>query len=281
MSTLDADTIRHSIATGLQQRLDRIEVFSEIGSTNSYLLEQTAPQTGHFRVALADYQTAGRGRMQKRWLSPRATGLCMSMAYTFARLPQNLPALTLAVGTAVVTALEHFQLNGLMLKWPNDVMANDRKLGGILTELRTGEEIGAGKGAANGATIVVGFGMNVDFRAAPHGDSDTDQLSEFTDLRSLGVSIPDRSVLAVALIECLIHCMSTYENEGFDAYRSRWQRYDWLKGQRVQIEVPDGVIDGTATGIDTDGALFLSNDTGTRRVTSGSIVSSIHVASSP
>ena len=120
-----------------------LEVFGEIDSTNSYLLNVPPPPAGRFRVAIAEHQTGGRGRMDRRWVSPAATGLCLSIAYTFTDTPSDLSCATLAVGIAIAEALEEIGILGIGLKWPNDLVFRGGKLGGILTELRSnrGSEI--------------------------------------------------------------------------------------------------------------------------------------------
>ena len=134
MTNLDADAILGGLGEFASHRIEEFETFAEIESTNSYLLQQPAPSPGRVRVALTDNQTAGRGRHGRTWQSPPGSGLCLSMGYTFARQPSNLPALTLAIGLGVTEALSEVGVHGVLLKWPNDLMADDGKLGGILTE---------------------------------------------------------------------------------------------------------------------------------------------------
>ena len=101
-------------------------------------MSQPPPGGRPFRVAIADQQTAGRGRHYRRWVSPPGAGLYMSFAYSFEDPPENLPSLTLAIGVGVIAALQEFNIEGVSLKWPNDIVALDGKLGGILTEFQSG-----------------------------------------------------------------------------------------------------------------------------------------------
>ena len=134
MSKLDADAIRASLGEAAGLRLEALELFPEIESTNSYLMQGAAPAAGAIRVALTDNQVAGRGRHGRTWQSPPGSGICLSMGYTFAAQPEKLPALTLAIGLGVIEALESIGIDGVALKWPNDLVADASKLGGILTE---------------------------------------------------------------------------------------------------------------------------------------------------
>jgi BirA family biotin operon repressor/biotin-[acetyl-CoA-carboxylase] ligase len=263
MMTPDADSIRQQIAVDVLEQMDRLEVFSEIESTNSYLLGLPAPAPGRLSVALADHQTAGRGRRDRRWLSPPGTGLCMSLAYTFAKMPVNPGALTLAIGTAAIAALEQLDFDGLMLKWPNDLMANDCKLAGILAEV--------GIGDSDGVTVVLGFGLNIDFQTASNAGVDSIPDGNVIDLRSLQGNIPDRALLSAGVIKCMFDCLTRYERSGFSAFHSDWRQYDWLNGRTVEIDNPDSVVTGVANGIDTDGALLMTTSDGPRRVISGSV----------
>ncbi len=120
MSSLDATLIRRLLSERTSAQLDDLECFASIASTNTYLLEQAPPKAEQFRVAIADHQTAGRGRHHRRWVSPAGTGLCMSLAYTFDEQPEQLSSLTLAIGIGVVDALRQLQIEGVSLKWPND-----------------------------------------------------------------------------------------------------------------------------------------------------------------
>ena len=154
MISLDAGAIRGALSEDVAARLFSFEVFSEIESTNSYLMQQEAPPPGHASVALTDNQTMGRGRHGRTWQSPPGSGLCVSVGFTFATQPANLPALTLAIGLGAIAALEGLGVSGVQLKWPNDLVAGDGKLGGILTETRSH--------SSGLISIVSGLGINVD-----------------------------------------------------------------------------------------------------------------------
>src|SRR5210317_2169135 len=139
MSNLDADAIRRFANDPLRERLAAFDVFPEIGSTNTYLMQAAGPAPGMISIAATSNQTAGRGRQGKIWQSPPGSGIAISVAYTFAAQPANLPALTLMLGLGVVDALEELGATSVMIKWPNDLVALDGKLGGILAEAQPGK----------------------------------------------------------------------------------------------------------------------------------------------
>lgn len=263
MTLLDVEQIRAPIAHESRERLDLLEVFAEIDSTNSHLMAQPAPLPGRFRVALAEHQTAGRGRREKQWHSPASGGLCMSMAYTFAQPRLDLAAVTLAAGVGIAEALESIGASGIGLKWPNDLVMRDGKLGGILTEVR--------RRPGGQLTIVVGLGINVDLRDALRREKISSSIGRVSDLASCGVRVSSRSALSATLIEKLFDTLVDFEAGGFATFTERYDRYDWLKGQSVIVELPDGRVDGISAGIDADGALIVRAGRERKRILSGSV----------
>jgi BirA family biotin operon repressor/biotin-[acetyl-CoA-carboxylase] ligase len=260
---IEPDTILALLRGAVRDRLDALDAFDEIGSTNAYLLEQAPPQPQRFRVALADHQSAGRGRQGHRWLSEPGSSVCLSLSYSFAGTPPDLPAVTLAVGVGVVQALERAGVRGAGLKWPNDIVVRDGKLGGILTEVHSA--------GSDGTSIVVGVGINVDL-----GDSEAfgqvmPRIGHVSDLASVTGTTPSRPELVALLIEQVVDALARFGSAGLDPFVESWQRLDWLRGQRVTIESGEQLIDGICAGIDSDGALLLNSGQSRRRILSGSV----------
>lgn len=262
MSILNVAHIQKPLSELANTNLEKLEAFSSIASTNTYLMTQPAPPAGRFRIAIADHQTSGRGRHARRWISAPGSGLNLSMSYTFARMPEQLPALTLAMGVAVITSLQMAGVEGVSLKWPNDVVALDGKLGGILTEVQRRSD--------DGVTVVVGLGLNVHLRDQIDFGEDSDWAHRAVDLNSLMQVLPERELLAAAVIEHLYGSMAKFETQGFA--RRDWQQHDWLLGREVTVDMPDKQITGIAAGVDEDGALLIETRNGQQRVISGSIV---------
>lgn len=259
---LDADAIRAAVRA--QDRIDSFELFGEISSTSSYLLEQTAPSHGRFRIAIAEGQTAGRGRMGKRWYSPEYSGLCLSVSATIRVTAQELPCLTLATGVGVVRGLEKLGARGVELKWPNDLIADDGKLGGILTEVHST--------SGQDASIVIGVGLNHDLHGVPETADLAPQMDYVSDLFSCMPKLPSRNVVAAEVIGAVFDSTQAFESRGFGEYAATWSDYDWLAGKRIFVDVAADRLCGTYAGIDTDGALLLQTAAGMRRVVSGSVI---------
>jgi BirA family biotin operon repressor/biotin-[acetyl-CoA-carboxylase] ligase len=260
---LDAEALAAALGPAASRLVARLDLFAEIDSTNTYLLGR-GPEPGRMNVCLAEFQNAGRGRRGRRWSAPFAAGLCLSASWRFIERPAELPALTLAVGVAARRVLERLAQLQVELKWPNDLVWNDRKLGGILVETISDP--------GGGCYAVAGLGLNV---AMPPGS--LQEISDWpkgaADLNAAtGGSPPRRARLAAALIESLGELFSTYAATGFGPYRDELAAADYLKGKRVSVTGAAEVLGGTARGLDTDGALRVEVAAGRcRRVVSGEV----------
>jgi BirA family biotin operon repressor/biotin-[acetyl-CoA-carboxylase] ligase len=200
---------------------------------------------------------------------PFGGGICLSVGWQFAGMPADAAALTLAVGVAVRRVLERVAGLTIALKWPNDLVHDERKLGGILVEL-TAEAQGR-------VHVVAGIGLNVSLPA-----ESLRALSDWprgaTDLTSaLGREPPRRAALAGALVNELAELVADYEEHGFAAYRSEWRSADFLRGRAVRLDESDGQSFGTAVGIDAAGALLVEDARGVRhRVVAGDVTVRSH-----
>ncbi len=261
---LDAKKLRARLRAAEGARLERVEVFTELESTNRYLLDQRSPEPGALRACVAEYQSAGRGRRGRSWTAPLGAGLCLSAAWQFRETPPGLAALTLAVGVVVRRVLERVADIRIALKWPNDLVWHDRKLGGILVEM-TAEAYGR-------CHVVVGMGLNVAM-SCELLDSVSDWDAGAVDLaRATNGRAPRRTALAAELIEALGLLLTDYEREGFTPYRDEWRAADYLKGKRISLQESSGSTFGTANGIGEDGALLLETAQGLSiRVISGDV----------
>jgi len=264
MSSLDTSLFRQSLAVKTRTKLDVLEVFGSVASTNTYLMSQPAPDAGRFRVAIADHQTSGRGRHYRRWVSPPGAGLYMSFAYSFAERPEHLPSLTLAIGVGVIAALQKLDIDGVSLKWPNDIVALDGKLGGILTELQSRP--------TQGVTVVAGIGLNIDLPDNAETSIKSDWARRVVDVTSVCETAPGRTVIAAAIVNELHSVMRKFAALGFVGFVEAWAKYDWLNGREVIVDLPDQQISGVAAGVDNDGALLVDTGKEKTRVVSGSII---------
>jgi BirA family biotin operon repressor/biotin-[acetyl-CoA-carboxylase] ligase len=263
LDLLDDRALRAALEPEVAARLAKLALFTELDSTNRFLLAEP-PAVGTLDVCLAEFQTAGRGRRGRRWHAPLGSGICMSLGWQFAGMPPQPAALTLAVGVAVRRVLQRVAGLTISLKWPNDLVFDERKLGGILLELKAETH--------GGVHVVAGVGLNVALPATLL-PSLSDWPRGAVDLATaLGAEPPPRAVLAAALVNELAALFADYPAQGFGAYRTEWRSADYLRGRSVEVTEPGARLLGTAAGIDADGALLVESGSGElRRVVAGDV----------
>jgi len=221
------------------ERSHEVRWFDSLDSTNRYLLDEARRGAPEGLVAVADFQTAGRGRRGRGWVAPPGASLLVSVLLRPALAPEQTPLVTMACGVAMVDAVARVAGFNPGLKWPNDVVVGDRKLVGILAE-------------RDGGAVVVGAGVNVEWRAFPA------ELAETATACNLeaGRSVDRRQLLDVFLAELDRRYAELDAVVG--EYRARLETL----GRRVRVEGPDGDVVGRAVGIGAAGQLQVEVDGG-------------------
>jgi BirA family biotin operon repressor/biotin-[acetyl-CoA-carboxylase] ligase len=274
LDLLDGDAIRAQLGAESRARLRNLEVHDALDSTNSRLLARADLPAGSCDVCLAEYQTAGRGRRGRTWLAPYAAGLCFSLSWSFREPPAELAALSLAVGVAVLRALAALGVPGASLKWPNDVLLDGRKLGGILCELRA--EVGGP------AFVVVGIGLNVSLPEAvrarivaegglPPASLEAALAAAPRDAAAHASGRSLRNALAARLVDELVRMALAFEAHGFAPFHAEWSRADALAARPVRVLGHVRERDGIARGIAADGSLRVEIDGRIEHVASGEV----------
>lgn len=259
LDRLDAAAIRRSLPAPARKRLGTLEVHWKLDSTSSELLRRVDELPDRAFV-FAEMQTAGRGRRGRSWVSPPASNLAFSCFKRFERGYAALSGLSLAVGVSAARALEACGVQGVGVKWPNDLVHHGAKLAGILIELG-GEFLGP-------CHAVIGIGVNAhlpeDARAAI--------AQPVTDLGELGGGkVPSRNKLAAMLVEHLCDALEVFAASGFAAFASDYARYDALRGRTLQVDDPRGAFEGVAMGVDARGALRVRTTQGEKLVDSAEV----------
>lgn len=257
---LNADAIRSSLPESLAPRLASIEVFQEIDSTSEYLKRARGQVVSNQGIAcLAEWQSAGRGRRGRRWISPYGSNLYMSLAWQLDGAALGSGGLSLVVAIAVLRALRQSGVEELGVKWPNDILFQGRKLAGILLDI-SGESAGP-------FTVIIGVGVNCNLPARAAQEID----QPWADLSQTGVDM-DRNRLAALILESLIKVIDAYSMEGLDAFVQEWARFDFVSGRLVELQHgPEGATRGVARGIDSRGALLIEQDGITRSFHAGEV----------
>ena len=247
----------------LLRRISLLEIHDSLPSTNERLLQvPDTPTAGSLAVCLAGHQSAGRGRNGKSWHSPSGAGLLLSVSRTAPKPPDG--SLALALGVAIAGGLEAFVSDRVELKWPNDLVAQDRKLGGILVETSS-------QGGAE-TRVVAGLGVNIhvseEQRELVNGEGGMHPagLSELNLQKA-----PEPNVLAVAMITAIAGVLESHPVDGFGRWTDGWNRRDWLAGKRIEARSGADTHVGTAAGVDSSGALLLREQDGVQRILSAEI----------
>jgi BirA family biotin operon repressor/biotin-[acetyl-CoA-carboxylase] ligase len=248
LELLDADAIRVALGKESAGRLRRLEVLFEVDSTNTRLLGQSAPPAAVADAAIAELQHAGRGRQGRRWISPFGASLALSLAWTFPEAAPVDASLSLAVGVAVSRALGGLGARGVLLKWPNDVWFENRKMGGVLVET---------KSSGGTAHVVVGVGLNLYLSETSRRLIGCDGLAGLDEACRSPIG---RNALAAALLDQLLSMLPLFERHGFKAFRDEWRALDALRGRPARVLLAQGTVEGIACGVDEDGGLLLEKD---------------------
>lgn len=259
---LAAAGIREHLSTHVRERLTRLDVAWSTTSTNTELVERPYPAPGRSEVLLAEFQTAGRGRRGRSWLAPPGGAVCLSLSWTFPEVPRDAGSLSLAVGVSVLRALNALNVPDVRLKWPNDVLMGDRKLGGILIELRAE--------AAGPACVVVGIGLNVALGSELIETIAATGLQAVDLISALGRPV-SRNELAGKLIENCVRALLQFEQEGLKPFVEEWRDADALRARPIDVAVGNEIVRGIGRGIDLGGALLVETPQGLQKFLSGEV----------
>ena len=254
----DRSTIEEALPQALRQDLGLVLLLST-DSTNDHIWQQK-DRSETWQLCLAEHQSRGRGRRGRVWHNPFAGVLCFSLLWR-PRKPQiNLEGLSLAAGLALLQTLEAQGLDELSLKWPNDVLAQGKKLAGILIETRIGRD--------RQPDVVIGIGVNM--RLPEKSIRGLDQPA--IDLHSLARTPVSKNATAAQLVVRLTAMLEQFQHHGFAAFREQWCCHDALAGRILHLDEKAGAgMTGLGQGVDEDGSLIVQTDQGVRRLRAGDV----------
>jgi len=237
----------------------RVRRLAETTSTNTVALEAAQAGEPEGLVVVADHQTAGRGRLDRSWVAPRGTALLMSVLLR----PGSGPAGPEAAGSDRAAVSPHLAISALGcaaaaacglvagfepgLKWPNDLVAEGGKLGGILAET-----------TSNLAAVVVGLGLNL----RRPDDRPAELQAAAADLEVLAGRPVDRDALLDAILRGFAARYARLRDGQTSPLVAEYRSRCVTVGQRVRIEQPHGVLEGLACGVGGDGTLEVDTGTG-------------------
>ena len=262
---LDAERIRQELDPRTRAWHRRLDCHAEVTSTNQVLLDRAREQAIDGHLCLAEHQRAGRGRQGRTWAMPWGAGLCLSLGFRLDPMSMPSACFGIAAGIGAVRAIRRTGLAAAGLKWPNDILFHDRKLGGILVETRVTP---SGVGIA-----VVGIGINLAWPPflSTFGDPPGDLGQRRIDIRTaLGRQV-SRNALAASVISEVCKVLRAIEDHGFETLRAEWAAYDLVVGRPVRVLSSEGVVTGEARRLDPSGALIVAVGRTLRRFHSGEV----------
>ena len=241
LDLLDEQLISKELAS---LSFDRIDVLKTVDSTNRVAQSHMSDGCRQVLVA-AEYQGEGRGRRGRQWVSPYAANLYLSLGYQFKGGAAALQGLSLAVGLAVQQALSSLGVAGVQLKWPNDLLLERRKLGGVLIELAgdlTGE-----------CSVGIGVGLNV---KRPDGiNTSIDQ--EWADLGNHMSGVLTRSQLLIEMVRSITQLLNEFQLKGFSEYAQPWQAVHAFQDHPVKLLMGHAEVEGICRGVDAQGEVLV------------------------
>jgi len=241
--------------------------FDSLPSTNLEAARRAIEGAPEGFCVVASEQTAGRGRLERRWVSPKGAGLYFSVILRPDFEQSSWPLLTMMAAVAVYEALHDSCALQADIKWPNDILANEKKLCGILAE--TVE-------TSQGRTVVVGIGVNLTNHAFQ---------AEFGDVATSVEAVTDRAPDLEAILEALIDTLARYyqilqEPDGPEVIVREWSRRStYASGKRIRVDLGNEIVDGTSRGLERDGGLRVETPDGEIRIVRAGDVSSLRPSS--
>ncbi|MGS0683490.1 bifunctional biotin--[acetyl-CoA-carboxylase] ligase/biotin operon repressor BirA [Shewanella sp. 125m-7] len=236
---------------------NRCFYFDDIPSTNAFILKH-AEELVSGDICVAEYQSAGRGRRGRVWVSPYGCHLYFSMYWQFPQGMAQAMGLSLVVACSIVSVLEQLDVKDVGVKWPNDIYLENKKLAGVLIEM-------------NGQTdsqcnLVIGIGLNMAM-----GEQHAAKIDQPWNDLSGQLNMPDKTALLVLLQKQLQQDLSLFQSSGLKAFTERWSAADLFEGHAVKLLMGQDEVHGVCRGIDEQGAIVLETESGLHSYIGGEI----------
>ena len=241
---LNEDQIYHEMSAATQSYLKELVLLDSIPSTNDYVLNAIRQQAQLPLACFCEQQTQGRGRGGRAWVSPYGNNIYFSLGWHFDKDPAELLGLSLVAGVLVLNALRRYGFDpDFSLKWPNDILWQGRKLGGILTEVIAQSH--------SSCEVVLGIGLNTQLPVTIEIDQPWVSLSEIAQNKIA------RNRLSGLLLDESISCFRNFEMNGLASYIEQWREFDYCKNKPITLQQAKQTIHGIAQGISDKGELLV------------------------
>ena len=229
-----------------------LSIFDEIDSTNTFLLKHSKPD--EYSICLAEGQSKGRGRYQKKWQSPKYKNIYMSLGFSTEKMIKDFSSFSLVSALAVSDSLKNQNVK-TEIKWPNDIFCNSKKIGGILVETTN-------KNKKN--IIVVGIGLNVFM--VNNSNIDREWSSLFLEYKNKNF---DRNKIISEILINLVRSKEIFEKKGFSFYLKKFNSLNFLKEKRIYLDNDKKI--GIAKLINADGSLNVEYEDEEKKINSGEV----------
>ncbi|WP_027857460.1 bifunctional biotin--[acetyl-CoA-carboxylase] ligase/biotin operon repressor BirA [Marinobacterium jannaschii] len=259
LDLLEISAVRDLLKAEAASQLGEVALELSMESTNLEALSLSQRQDCHGRLFVAEQQTAGRGRRGRQWVSPFGRNLYFSLVWRFEHGAAALEGLSLVVGLALKKALAASGIEGVGLKWPNDLLFGNAKLAGILLEM-TGD-------ASGECQVIIGIGLNVAMQ--PEQAEAIDQ--PWTDLQSIKGGTVSRNELLAAVLNELVPMLDRFKQFGFEPFAEEWMAANAFQSLPVELQLGDQLIQGVCRGVNGSGALLLEREGETKAYHGGEI----------
>jgi BirA family biotin operon repressor/biotin-[acetyl-CoA-carboxylase] ligase len=236
----------------------KIYYFDSIASTMDVANQLAIKGLPEGTVVLAEAQTKGRGRLGRTWQSPKYKGIYLSLILKPRILPNQAPIFTLLAAVSICEAIKEITSLDTQIKWPNDILLQHKKLGGILTELNAEmDEV---------HFVIIGIGLNVN-------NDKKSLIGAATSLREEKKVSINRVELLQQILRKIEENYLVLQKKGSAAVIEKWREYNITLGKRIKVICQREHLEGVASDIDTDGGLLLRNDSGlTQKVMAGDVI---------
>jgi len=254
------DSIINQLSKDTIDQLDFLPIFLTLDSTNQHLKNTKVKLANRIRICLTEHQSSGRGRQSKQWVSPLASNIYLSLHARLKVPLSQIGGLSLVAGISIIDGLNSLGVEGLKIKWPNDVYWDDKKLAGILIESTKMQE--------NSVEMIIGIGININM---PKTDATAiDQA--WVDLNGITGNDMCRNSVIAKIIDQLIRNINKYRQYGLQIFMSQWQELDYLFQKDIILKSPDGKEQtGNMIGINERGELLMNIDNQIQCIHAGDI----------
>ena len=246
-ANLSERSIKSSLSKALLDEIDYIFIKDSTESTNDNAKEHLKTQKNLFSIHLAEQQISGRGRNNRKWVSPHGKNIYLSLGWKSRLLHSQLEGLSLAVATSLVSSLKEFTSSDLKIKWPNDLFINKKKISGILIETTDSED---------GLDIVIGIGINVHMDESEGSEID----QSWGNLEENPSYKLDRNEIIVRIVSEMYKLFKGYPNSGFKKYHHVFETYNLLKDKLCKVETDKETYEGKVLGVNEVGELLLEKN---------------------